>query len=165
MSHTSKTYAEKLHDPRWQRKRLEAMQAAGWKCATCGDGREELHVHHDRYLTDHEPWEYELRDLRCLCGTCHDLAHMPVEKVMAFAKAALLADEEGRLWLGDMLSKAQRDFEIGKRKLCREREEVLTKLRSQISEGQAISAAAGYIDRLDHPVLRKPAQEVVEDAH
>jgi len=40
------TYAEKLRDPRWQRRRLEKLDAADFHCESCGDGESTLHVHH-----------------------------------------------------------------------------------------------------------------------
>ena len=49
-----KTYSEKLKDPRWQKKRLEILDSAGWRCEDCGcglqDGRE-FHVHHTAYIS------------------------------------------------------------------------------------------------------------------
>jgi len=65
-----KTYAEKLKDPRWQRKRLEVLQAAGWRCQSCGGSNDTLHVHHKRYRKCH-PWEYAAGELMCLCEPCH----------------------------------------------------------------------------------------------
>lgn len=66
-----KTYAEFLRDPRWQRRRLEVLEAAGWMCSNCFDTETELHVHHLRYKWNRAPWEYENDELRCLCKTCH----------------------------------------------------------------------------------------------
>lgn len=67
------TYSELLKDPRWQKKRLEALQAAEWACQDCGCDERTLHVHHLRYGST--PWDVELRDLRTLCETCHDTRH------------------------------------------------------------------------------------------
>ncbi len=64
------TYSEKLRDPRWQRKRLEVLQAADFKCEFCGDGTQTLHVHHLKYTG--EPWEAPLKDLECLCEYHHE---------------------------------------------------------------------------------------------
>lgn len=66
-----KTYAELLRDPRWQKKRLEVLQAAGWLCSSCFDSETELHVHHLRYRWNVKPWEYSNDELKCLCKTCH----------------------------------------------------------------------------------------------
>jgi hypothetical protein len=73
----SKTYSEKLKDPRWQRKRLEVFNAADWKCEACGNAYETLHVHHKKYKRGKEPWEYESAELASLCETCHTSEHKP----------------------------------------------------------------------------------------
>jgi len=67
-----KTYSEKLKDPRWQKKRLEVFQRAGFKCEACGDGEETLQVHHLVYVTGGEPWDSPIEDLESLCQTCHE---------------------------------------------------------------------------------------------
>lgn len=68
-------YAAKLRDPRWQKKRLEALDRAGWVCEMCGDSESTLHVHHKQYLKGREPWEYESDQLASLCATCHKDGH------------------------------------------------------------------------------------------
>lgn len=83
-------YTKKLTDPRWQRKRLEKMQAVGWRCEICRDDKEELHVHHSFYKQA-EPWEYPNEDLQCVCSTCHRLAHTDPAKIIAFCLANGLA--------------------------------------------------------------------------
>jgi hypothetical protein len=75
MTNTQHDYAKKLADPRWQRKRLEVMQTANWKCRICGDDKEELNVHHPHYDKGMEPWEYLDQSLQCLCKTCHTISH------------------------------------------------------------------------------------------
>ena len=87
MTRTQKNYAQKLQDPRWQRKRLEVMQAAGWKCTVCQDDKEELNVHHPDYSAHHEPWEYS--NLECLCWTCHTIQHLPKDKMLIHARIAV----------------------------------------------------------------------------
>lgn len=67
-----KTYSEKLKDPRWQKKRLEALSRDRWACSCCGDGTKTLHVHHTYYVSGREPWEYPSGALESLCETCHD---------------------------------------------------------------------------------------------
>lgn len=66
-----KTYAEKLKDPRWQRRRLEIMQRDGFKCTICRDSDNQLHIHHKRYHKRTEPWDYPDDDLCTLCEDCH----------------------------------------------------------------------------------------------
>lgn len=67
----SKEYFVKLQDPRWQRKRLEILDGAGWKCEDCGDSTSELQVHHCVYLKGVEPWDYSAVTLMSLCHVCH----------------------------------------------------------------------------------------------
>lgn len=71
----NKTYSEKLRDPRWQKKRLEVLERAGWKCQRCGTNESELHVHHKMYVKDREPWEYEDENFVVVCDKCHEIEH------------------------------------------------------------------------------------------
>jgi hypothetical protein len=64
-------YAQKLLDPRWQKKRLEVLKRDGWACRNCGDTATTLHVHHTYYERGREPWEYPDRFLQTLCANCH----------------------------------------------------------------------------------------------
>lgn len=66
------TYAEKLKDPRWQKKRLEVLNRDGFQCRFCGDDKTELQVHHITYYSDVEPWDYHHSDLYTLCKYCHE---------------------------------------------------------------------------------------------
>lgn len=69
----TKTYYEKLKDPRWQKKRLEVMQRDGFDCTSCHDGTTStLNVHHRvAYRKNTDPWDYELDELVTLCESCH----------------------------------------------------------------------------------------------
>lgn len=69
------SYAQKLLDPRWQKKRLEVLDAADWACEVCGDAQTTLHVHHKQYIKGREPWEYDKDQLAALCKCCHDTTH------------------------------------------------------------------------------------------
>jgi len=69
------TYAEKLKDPRWQKKRLEVLSKNNFTCEMCGNGEETLHVHHKEYFKNREPWEYDTKQLACICATCHKNEH------------------------------------------------------------------------------------------
>lgn len=92
-------YQEKLKDPRWQRCRLEIMQSANWKCEDCGDGSEELALHHLSYSQDRDPWEYPANNFRCLCRTCHTLRHTEPRKVRAAVdRMNRDLEEEKRCW-------------------------------------------------------------------
>lgn len=65
------TYSQKLKDPRWQKKRLEALQRSEFRCCTCGANDKTLHVHHLKYLPKKEPWDVPLNYLKALCEECH----------------------------------------------------------------------------------------------
>lgn len=74
-STAASSYAAKLRDPRWQKKRLEVLERAGWACEMCGDHETTLHVHHKQYLKGREPWEYDADQLAALCEFCHEHGH------------------------------------------------------------------------------------------
>lgn len=60
---------DELADPRWQRRRLEAMERDGFACLRCGATDRTLNVHHVRY---HEHlWDTPAEWLQTLCEPCH----------------------------------------------------------------------------------------------
>lgn len=69
------SYRDQLLHPKWQRKRLEVMDLAGFKCALCGDGDTTLNVHHRRYVSGRMAWEYDTSEMECLCRPCHQRHH------------------------------------------------------------------------------------------
>lgn len=89
---SSPTYAEKLRDPRWQRKRLEVMGRDNFACCHCGEAHATLNVHHTFYRRNTSPWEYPDDSLLTLCEPCH-------ERVQAWMTAGHRA--YGRLELGE----------------------------------------------------------------
>ena len=68
----SSAYAEKLKDPRWQRKRLEIMERDAFACQMCDDAESPLHVHHKWYVWGNDPWDYPNDALVTLCLDCHE---------------------------------------------------------------------------------------------
>jgi len=101
------TYSEKLKDPRWQRRRLEVLSAANWKCEFCGDDTEPLHVHHTKYSG--EPWDAPAKDLVALCASHHQqiavdgglvliIASAHPRVAGRFRQAILTALERGVTW-------------------------------------------------------------------
>lgn len=66
------TYAEKLKDPRWQRKRLEILNRDNFTCLDCEASDKTLHVHHCLYQKGNEPWDAPDSELRTLCEDCHE---------------------------------------------------------------------------------------------
>ncbi len=65
-------YAEKLKDPRWQKKRLQILERDGWCCQNCCDPENTLHVHHRWYEKGKDPWDYPDECLVTLCEECHE---------------------------------------------------------------------------------------------
>lgn len=65
------TYSEKLRDPRWQKKRLEVLEACDWMCVGCHAVDRPLNVHHRWYISGRAPWEYPDIALTTLCDECH----------------------------------------------------------------------------------------------
>jgi hypothetical protein len=64
-------YSSMLRDPRWQKKRLEIMQAADFTCQDCGSKTATLNVHHVLYKSGVKPWEYPSDCLIVVCESCH----------------------------------------------------------------------------------------------
>lgn len=67
------TYAEKLLDPRWQKKRLEIFTRDNFCCVHCSDSTATLHVHHTEYYQ--EPWDAPNELLKTVCHVCHLILH------------------------------------------------------------------------------------------
>lgn len=66
------SYAQKLKDPRWQKKRLQIMERDNWSCRSCHTDKATLHVHHKYYAFGREPWDYHDDILITLCDRCHE---------------------------------------------------------------------------------------------
>ena len=60
----------------WKMRRLQIMDARGYKCELCGSTNR-LEIHHSSY--DHLGEEYD-NELFCLCRDCHQLIHNLIEK-------------------------------------------------------------------------------------
>ena len=71
----NKSYSEKLKDPRWQKKRLAVLNSSGFRCESCGDTEDTLHVHHVYYEKDVDPWNYPDEAYMVLCDRCHTKWH------------------------------------------------------------------------------------------
>lgn len=76
------TYSEKLKDPRWQKKRLEVFQRDGFRCQLCDDDKTTLAVHHKKYASGKNPWDYDNNLLITLCENCHDKIHPEKRKAV-----------------------------------------------------------------------------------
>lgn len=71
----AKSYLEKLKDPRWQKKRLRIFERDKWKCVECGASNNTLHVHHLKYFSGANTWDYDDVHLATLCEGCHQSEH------------------------------------------------------------------------------------------
>lgn len=81
------SYAEKLKDPRWQKKRLEILERDGWQCQGCGQQSKMLSVHHSYYTWGMNPWDYPNDSLFAVCENCHGIIGlMSSALVYEFAK-------------------------------------------------------------------------------
>lgn len=88
------TYAEKLRDPRWQKKRLEILDRDGWRCRHCQSDTNTLHVHHTWYERGADPWDYPDSCLVTLCEFCHEDESVSVIEE-SFAELVMLMRREG----------------------------------------------------------------------
>jgi len=79
-------YSDKLKDPRWQKKRLEVMQADNFTCQICFHKDKTLNVHHKKYIAGREPWEYGTRELITLCNDCHAEYHREIRTLQLCSK-------------------------------------------------------------------------------
>jgi hypothetical protein len=93
------TYAEKLRNPRWQKKRLEIMQRDDFTCRLCGDKESTLHVHHKEYFNGREPWEYDEENFVTYCYVCHKVVEdiNGTVKVIDFVSAKKMYNDSGSL--------------------------------------------------------------------
>jgi hypothetical protein len=72
---TENTFFDQYKDPRWQKKRLEVLEAFNYSCLFCGEKHKTLHVHHVYYVSGRSVWEYEICELMVLCDECHASVH------------------------------------------------------------------------------------------
>lgn len=87
------TYAEKLKDPRWQKKRLEILQRDNFTCFYCEDDKSTLHVHHEMYFKNQEPWDTPSECLTTVCEDCHTFFHIKFSKLEKWLIGCLINRE------------------------------------------------------------------------
>lgn len=80
-------FFDQYKHPEWQKKRLEALEHAGFTCDRCCDSETQLHVHHKRYMKGRKVWEYDVSELAVLCGPCHTEVHAEKEVIQALISA------------------------------------------------------------------------------
>lgn len=92
------SYSERLKDPHWQKKRLQILERDDWTCQLCFDSESTLVVHHRRYLTSVEPWDYPDELLVTLCEECHN------EERALWENVDLLEILKGKFYASDVLA-------------------------------------------------------------
>jgi hypothetical protein len=95
-------YAQKLLDPRWQKKRLEILQRDEWCCQQCFDNESTLHVHHRRYIYGRDPWDYPDQLLVALCASCHEEEGAMMQEAIPI----LIEQCKDRLFAGEIMDLA-----------------------------------------------------------
>ena len=71
-------YQKKLSDPKWQFIRRLIFARDDHTCQSCKAERDwgyTLEVHHKKYISGREPWEYPSDYLITLCSRCHRSIH------------------------------------------------------------------------------------------
>jgi 5-methylcytosine-specific restriction endonuclease McrA len=86
------TYTEQLKHPKWQKRRLEILSRAEFKCEECQDEENTLHVHHLLYRKGAVAWDYSDDELRALCESCHAEWHLAEAQLKSLLP--LLSTEE-----------------------------------------------------------------------
>jgi hypothetical protein len=89
------TYSEQLKHPMWQRKRLDRLNAAEFKCQVCSGDDRTLHVHHKQYIKGRLAWEYDDDNFAVLCEVCHEQAHAESDSLKSLLAKMPLEDPCG----------------------------------------------------------------------
>ena len=68
-------YEQQLNDSRWKLKANNIRKRDNHECQVCGAKKKQLDVHHIRYVSGREAWDYDDGDLVTLCHECHEEIH------------------------------------------------------------------------------------------
>ena len=68
-------YEQQLNDGRWKFKSDNIRIRDKHECRLCGAKKTQLDVHHIRYISGREAWDYDDGDLVTLCHKCHEEIH------------------------------------------------------------------------------------------
>lgn len=140
----AKSYRSQYLDPRWQKKRLEALNEAKFSCSVCKKTDQTLHVHHNQYITGRDVWDYETNQLTVLCEPCHgelhsksDLLNEVISRVSLVDRrvAAFLVAGYFKIPLGSGLNPDQEMF-YNLMSLFREQAHIVWDYRQKLTRGQ-----------------------------
>jgi hypothetical protein len=81
-------FFEDYKRPEWQKFRLAVFEHNLYTCQYCGEKTKQLHAHHFFYRKGAKPWEYDVREVHCLCEECHKEQHTkrddtPIEMLLS----------------------------------------------------------------------------------
>lgn len=93
------TYAKKLRNPLWQKKRLDILNRDEWTCLLCFDKQTELQIHHQEYIKGKEPWEYEDSNFKTYCKHCHCVVEEFKDKKLTPIITAKQFNKSGNYWI------------------------------------------------------------------
>ena len=68
-------YEQELDDARWKLKANNIRKRDNHECQLCAAKKTQLDVHHIRYISGREAWDYDDGDLVTLCHECHEEIH------------------------------------------------------------------------------------------
>lgn len=71
---TKSEYKKALQDQRWKDLRIVILKRDNYACVKC-NAKENLHVHHIKYINGKQPWQVPNSLLQTLCQTCHIKVH------------------------------------------------------------------------------------------
>lgn len=75
-------YKKQVTDPRWVQRSREIMRKDNFTCQLCGRKSTRLNVHHIRYISGKDYWDYPDNLLMTVCEVCHSKIHGKyVEKI------------------------------------------------------------------------------------
>jgi 5-methylcytosine-specific restriction endonuclease McrA len=103
------TYAQRLLDPRWQRKRLEVLNRDQFTCIHCGDTKATLHVHHEAY-DGKNPWDTPDFLLSTLCHECHEIEHLKLTELERLLLNAVRNRDRGNFEQIKMLNRVVKNY-------------------------------------------------------
>ena len=129
-------WKDQYKHPLWQKKRLEALDSAGYECENCGCNDKQLNVHHVAYKKNANIWDYNITELSVLCECCHRDAHLCKDSINDYFLAVGAGSERtvAELVSGFYMHDNLNANCIG-------------------SHMQAVGYGAGYIRNLDYEVI------------
>lgn len=129
------TYAEKLKDPRWQRKKNGILERDKYTCQRCGAKDKTLHVHHKVYIYGNNPWDYNDILLETLCLDCHKSEHLSEQSIATLEDQPAVESVMDKLYADLEEKRRKENLRIAEVLISRASlRNTLNKIRKEISE-------------------------------